>query len=317
MFFVALFSVAASQAQTLAPLSQVPRSEHEPLIQKRVGELLFDPAHPSPVSFQDDELSMRLDYSKPRLGVVVQRKGEPEREILLPEEIVQVDEILKVVAGRAIALGWLNGDVRGVAVLDVNAGTLGDAFWAYIPALAPNGRYLAFVKFYPPHGYSDTEGPEDHYMLYDLSRTAAQNRPPGVNLSNSVVVGTTVYPPSIGNRETDNFRIPNGKGHDGLMEQFFWSGDSSRFVFADRYQGELALVLARVGGTGSPSSASVVRIPFGEVCRKSNCEIHLSSVIFDPNPAEGVTVIFTGVGGDAAMGNKSFHYRERQFKPAN
>ena len=126
MFFVALFSVAASQAQTLAPLSQVPRSEHEPLIQKRVGELLFDPAHPSPVSFQDDELSMRLDYSKPRLGVVVQRKGEPEREILLPEEIVQVDEILKVVAGRAIALGWLNGDVRGVAVLDVNAGTLGD-----------------------------------------------------------------------------------------------------------------------------------------------------------------------------------------------
>jgi hypothetical protein len=179
---VASAAIISGNQLTAAPQEST-TSAHNPVIQKRVGELAFDPSHPSPVIYQGDELSLRLNFSQPKLGVIVQKKGVPQHEISLPDQMAQVDEILKVSATRALVLGWADGDLSAVAVLEINTGSLGDFFLAYIPTVSPNGSHVAFIKFFPPHGYDDKTGPEDHYMLYDLTRSASQNRPAGIATS--------------------------------------------------------------------------------------------------------------------------------------
>jgi len=295
-------------------------SAHKPAIQKRVGELLYDPPHPAPVSYQDDELSLRLDFSQSRLSVIVQKKGEPQHEISLPNEMAQVDEILRAPTNRALVLGWASGDVSAIAVLDLKAAILSDFFYAYLPTVSPNGRYIAYVKFYPPHGYDDPSGPEAHYMLYDLTQTASQNRPAGVAASRPDVVGTTVYPPNIGNRFGDNMRISQGEEHSSAMQTFFWSPDSDRFVFADKYQGALKLVLARVNGRGGRSGEATVEIPQDELCAKTYmraCDLQLDTAEFVTEPLGGVTVSFFAVGMDRSRKTKSLQFLDQQFKPAN
>jgi len=294
--------------------------EHKPVIQKRVGELLFDPPHPAPVSYQDDEISLRLDFNRPRLGIVVQKKGGSQQEISLPDEMAQVDEILRGPANRALVAGWVSGDVHAMTVLDLQTLNVSDFFYSYMPTVSPNGRYIAFIKFYPPHGYDDTSGPEDHYMVYDLTRTASQNRPAGIAASRPDVVGTTVYPPNIGNRQTDNMRIPQGENHSAAMQSFYWGPDSDRFLFADKYQGALMLLMARVNGANGHSSVDRLEIPQAELCAKTYmqaCDLQLATAEFDAKPSEGVMVSFSAVGMDRSKRTKSLHFLDRQFKSAN
>jgi hypothetical protein len=320
VLILAASAVIIPEVPMAAAPQETPTSAREPVIQKRVGDLLFDPAHPSPVSYQYDDISLRLDFNQPRLGVVVQKKGEPQHEILLPDQMAQVDEILKVSAGRALVLGWANGDLSAAAVLEINTASLGDFFYAYHPTVSPNGRYIAFVKFYPPHGYDDTSGPEDHYMLYDLAQTALQNRPKGVATSRQDVVGTTVYPPNIGNRFGDNMRIPQGEEHSAAMQTFYWGPDSSRFLFADKFQGALMLMMTRVNGPGGHPGVATVEIPEAELCGKTYmkaCNLQLATAEFDTKPAEGVTVSFFAVGMDRSKTTKSLHFLDQQFRLAN
>jgi hypothetical protein len=295
-------------------------SAHKPVIQKRVGDLLFDPPHAAPVSYEDDELSLRLDFSQPRLSVVVQKKGEPQHEISLPDEMAQVDEILRAPANRALVVGWASGDVHAMTVLELKTISVSDFFYAYLPTVSPSGRYIAFVKFYPPHGYDDTSGPEDHYMLYDLTRTASQNRPAGIATSRPDVVGTTVYPPNIGNRDGDNLRISQGEEHSSAMQTFFWGPDSDRFVFADKYQGAVELVMARVNGSGGHPGVATVEIPQDELCAKTYmraCDLQLATAEFDATPVGGVTVSFFAVGMDRSRKTKSLQFLVQEFKPTN
>jgi hypothetical protein len=310
--------------QLIAKPQETSTSAHKPVIQKRVGDLAFDPPHPAPVSYQDDEVSLHLNFSQPKLSVIVQKKGEPEHEILLPDEMAQVDEILRAPASRAVVLGWANGDLSAVAVLEINNASLGDFFYAYEPTVSPNGRYIAFIKFYPPHGYGDTTGPEDHYMLYDVTRTSSQNRPTGVAALRpfvvGTVVGTTVYPPNIGNRQGDNTGIDQGEEHSAAMQTFFWGPDSDRFLFADEYKGALELVMASVNGPGGHPSAARVEIPQDELCAKTYmqaCHLQLATAEFDAKPAEGLTVSFRAVGLNPSSSTKPLHFLHQQFKLAH
>jgi len=319
---VALILLVSAALISVVRLDARPQvtSAHKPIIQKRGGELLFDPPHPSPVSYQDDDISLRLNFSQPRLSVVVQNRGEPQHEISLPDEMAQVVEILRAPANHALVIGWANGDLSALAVLDTRTASVSDFFLGYIPAPSPDGRYIAFIKFYPPHGYDDKTGPEDHYMLYDLARTASQNRPAEAAALRPYMVGTTVYPPNIGNREGNNTGINSGDEHSSAMQEFFWAPDSDQFLFADKYQGALVLVMAHVDGPGGHPSAAAVEIPQDELCAKTYmqaCNLQLATAEFDAKPMEGVTVSFFAVGLDRSRRTRSLHFLDKQFKPAN
>jgi hypothetical protein len=288
-------------------------SSGQAVVQKLGRDAPFDPLHPMPVSYRDDDISMTLDFSKPNLSIVLQKKVGGQHAISLPEEIAQVNEIRRGPANRGLVVGESSGDLSAFAVLDLNAAKVSDVVWAYAPDVSPNARYVAFIKFFPTHGYGDSDGPEDHYMLYDLMQTASQNRPPGIKASRPDLVGTTVYPPSIGNREADNLGIPQGKAHIAATDGFFWSPTSDRYVFADTYQGVLTLVMIRLDSAGGRPIASTVAVPQAKLCGRNFCNVHLSAVNFLP---EGVTVIFRGVGIDGSLGKRNLDFASDQFRPA-
>ena len=292
---------------------QAGRPSNGQAIVKLGRDVPFDPLHPMPVSYRDDEISMSLDFSKPRLRIVLQKKVGTQHAISLPEEIAQVNEILRGPANRGLVVGECSGDLSALAVLDLNAAIVSDVVWAYAPDVSPNARYVAFIKFFPAHGYGDSDGPEDHYMLYDLTRTALQNRPPGVKASRTDIVGTTVYPPNIGNRDSDNLGIPEREAHFAATDGFFWSPTSDRFVFADTYRGALTLVMIHVDGAGGHPIASAVAVPQAKLCGRNFCSVHLSAVNFLP---EGVAVVFRGIGVDGSLGKRNLDFASDQFRPA-
>jgi hypothetical protein len=302
-----ILTVVSSGEQAVRP------STGQAVIQKLGRDAPFDPSHPMPVNYRDDQISMSLDFSKPRLSIVLQNKMGLQHTISLPEDIAQVNEIRRGPANRGLVVGESSGDLSVLAVLDLNAATVSDVFWAYAPDVSPNARFVAFIKFFPAHGYGDSDGPEEHYMLYDLTQTASQNRPSGVKASRPDVVGTTVYPPHIGNHEADNLGIPEREAHFAATDGFFWSPTSDRFVFADTYQGALTLVMIRVDGAGGRPVASAVAVPQVKLCGKNHCDVHLSAVNFLP---EGVTVIFRGVGLDGWLGKRNLDFASDQFRPA-
>ena len=319
--FGLLASAAVISGNQLAPGPQGGDAVvHKPVIQKRVGELLFDPLHPSPVSYDDDEISLRLNFDQSKLRVIVQKKGESQHEISLPDEMAQVDDIERAPANRAVVLGWATGSVNAIAILDLKNSRVNDFFLGYMPMLSPDGRYVVFVKFFPPHGYDDKTGPEDHYMLYDVTLAASQNRPSRIAASNLYVAGTTVYPPNIGNRDGDNTRIDSGNEHFSAMQEFSWAPGSDRIVFADKYKKALVLVMVRISGPGGHPDAATVEIPEAELCAKTYmkaCNLQLATAEFDTKTAEGVTVSFFGVGMDRSKTTKSLHFLDQQFRPAN
>ncbi len=123
-----------------------------------------------------------------------------------------------------------NAETSLIVTVEVSSGRIIDKVLCYSPSVSPAGRYVAFVKFFPAHGLSSAE---DHYALYDVSLTPAQNRPTKKPL-NDATVGKIVYPPGLGNTADDNVEVKGRPLHQMAGEQFFWSDSGEWCIFADR-----------------------------------------------------------------------------------
>src|ERR1017187_3153530 len=124
---------------------------------------------------------------------------------------------------RIIVVGDIGASVSRVVIVSVDTGAATDSFDAFNPAVSPDRRFIAFVKFYPPHGATGTE---DHHMLYDMTKSAVANRPAGVRLENRFDVGLNVYPGN-GNKKDDNIGVPDWLSHQS-PSLIFWSPDSTK-----------------------------------------------------------------------------------------
>lgn len=283
-------------------------------VQKRSGDLLFDPTHPAPVSYQDDTVSLQLDASEQKLAVLIRYRGQSPKRVQLPDEMAQVNEIRRATPTRASVVGMVSGDAYELAVLDLPAGALEDRFLAYEPGVSPDGHFVAFIKFYPSHFI---EGVDDHYMLYDLALTASENRPVRVSTSDRVDAGRMVYPPGE-NKEGDNTGVSPADAHTSAIDTFFWNSTSDRYVFADKYHNILSLVMVGVLGKNSAQSEKM-DISQQELCQeiqRETCEVHLSSVEFDAVPPGGIRASFRGIGEYGSL-TKQFHLYFDQFRVVN
>lgn len=187
-----------------------------------------------------------------------------------------------------------SGDLWEVAVIDVDRPSVSDRFLGYEPTMSPDGHYISFIKFFPPHA---AENAEDHYMLYDLIKDAAHNRPRGNSFDDWQTVGVTVYPSGIGNHDVDNLHRPQSAVHMLSSEGFFWDSSSDQLVFADDYQGSTSVVLVDVLPDGKVTTriAPVSADACGEKAITS-CTLRLVGVVFSRTPDLRFALTFMGTG---------------------
>jgi hypothetical protein len=288
-----LITAALTVAQQSQPTDRTTVS-HGPS-RLRPDEGLFNPDHEKALSYRDGEIVITLVNGKKNLAVEIETASQPKGRVELPSEIVQVNEIRWTQSGKAIVIGMVNGSVFEIVVLNTHPISIADSFLAYAPTVSPDGRFIAFVKFYSAHFVERTD---DHYLLYDVSRSARENRAPSVSVADHTSVGIPVYP-HVANQDGDNSGIPEQQLHHMLAQTFFWRSDSLRYTFADDYAGEWdVLVISTTDGLPSTSKVTVGR---NEVCaplRGETCQATLSNAELTPS---GLLVKFRGVGPDSAL----------------
>jgi hypothetical protein len=159
--------------------------------------------------------------------------------ILIWAAFHKADSVKRGTDDKVIVVGRPSGGAARVIIVELSRDAVGDEFDCYLPAISPNGRFIAFVKWFPGHFVRNVGC---HYMLYDVSKSGAQNRPPRLRLPDDVDVGMPLYPPGVGNKPADNFNLDKAENF-SASDSLFWSADSSKLVLADRYQGMLSVVM--------------------------------------------------------------------------
>ena len=227
-------------------------------------------------------------------------EGGKQRAVGLPAEFSQMDSARLYGVDRIVVTGMINGDASEVVVIDLKQGVEVDHFLCYSPSISPNGRYVAFIKFYPSHGVSNVE---DHYMVYDISLSPEQNRPAEIP-HHPGVVGHVVFPVGIPNSPSDNVDIENRPTHRMASDGFFWDDLSTKVVFVDEFQDEFAVVVAT-------TMESTVKVDTVEISRKwicpsasEICAEHLARTDFLKSPNPSIELTFRGVSGTPARQSK-------------
>jgi hypothetical protein len=276
--------------------------------------LTFDPAHQRPISFSGAQVTARLIVGKHNDSLEITRQATRKTAtITLPEELVQVDGISGGLSDKLVVWGMVNGSAAEVVIISLQSNAIIDRFTCYVPAVSPNGEYVAFIKFYPMHF---SEGIEDHYMLYDLKEDPAQNRPKGISTENWQIVGNAVYPPGIGNEEYDNInRPPSGAclSKSGL----YWTEDSRYLLFANSFQsvGEIDIVLVEIQ-EGGKTLAKTVHQASADVCRTitdidGDCRLLVRKIDSFTTAPMHIVVVYQVAGTNQ---EKAMTYYFSQFK---
>lgn len=248
-----------------------------------------------------------IDLNKGAVSDAVEsRKGNDDQIVLsitnehgqqdakLPFGIMRIEDIRRS-AHRLIVIGEIAHGASQVTIFKVNDGTVRDSFIAFDPVVSPDGRFIAFVKWFLSDSASFPDGslPDYHEMLYDMTKNALANRPAGVAPDDKFDVGFNVYPGN-GNKDSD-YSAPARLAH-SFTGWAFWSPDSTKLVFADQAQSSLKLVLVKVPGPniGGAPSVSTLSLDKAGLCPAAPwlnyyCDARLYRVKFLEN---GVDTIF-------------------------
>jgi hypothetical protein len=110
-------------------------------------------------------------------GKLIVRTKVAFNDIAVPGMVSEFQQLCPLGNGRLVVFAS-NGAGENVVIVDGKNGSRLDSFDGGFAILSPNQRWIAFTKFYP-RGMEEPYS--DEYLLYDLSRTAGENRGPGVS----------------------------------------------------------------------------------------------------------------------------------------
>lgn len=242
------------------------------------------------------------------------RSGVPA--IRLPLWDGRIDQICPLSEDGLVIFG---NDGTSINIVDIAQGTLVDTFLSYDPVLSPDKRWIIFRKFLP----RNTELPaSDEYLLYDLSKSPAQNRPTGVythrpgdwDIGLDVDVGRAAYPAGWKNESGDNIGVPTEQRH-GLTSPFFWSPDSGAIVFSDLGSHGSSLVRISIEETGV-TKASVYPLPVAKGCNVDQAGQYtfVRRIEFGPREASD-QLLFADVE-TTGCSTRSLQLHSAEFRPA-
>jgi hypothetical protein len=255
---------------------------------------LFDPGHGHSLSTEDGQIRASIEPApypyilkiKPLTG------GQQEREIPLPYELAQIDELC-LWKNKIVVRGMLNNALGGFVIFDKFTGQQIDEVRAYWPNISLKSGFILFTKEYPIHF---AEGTEDHYMLYRLDAPPASNHAPGTTPIQTLPAGIPLYPLTIGNQNFDNVNLQR-EVHEQDAAGFFWNEQGTEAITLDSFDGKYTLVLMQFS-----SAEAVIRIlgiDPNSMCGDGNTQtcpkrLYLEKATFsnDKNRAELVTIVF-------------------------
>jgi hypothetical protein len=130
---------------------------------------------------------------------------------------------------------------------------------------------MVFGKFYPR--YTELSR-TDEYLIYDFTKSPAQNRPEG-SLRDSTNVGTAIFPPGQKNVSGDNIGVPENQLHT-RGSQFYWASDSRAIMFADQLNNAAnSMVFVVLNDRGEPS-AFQHQVTITDMCGREIADVKLN-----------------------------------------
>jgi len=179
----------------------------------------------------------------------------------------QVDKIQILDNSRAAILGQYQSNVGMVVLVDLNAGSVIDKWLCFDPSVSPGGSLIVYRKVYPVHF---TEGVSSEYLVYQIGRSPAENRPAMASVGDTTNVGIPVYPPGSTNVPGDNTRVEQAAEHQMASSDFFWAGDV-KFAFADRAAGVNSIVIVDLSSGVDRPVITTKRLESDEILTSTGC----------------------------------------------
>ena len=244
-----------------------------------VQERGFHPDQQKAIIERSEDYTARLQREKSNLVLILNKRGQAAVRLAVPSEVAQVDKVEFVAINKVALLGSVNGDVNAVVVVDLRSRKIIDKFYCYAPALSPDKRFLAYIKFFPAHF---VQGASDVYLVYDFQKSPAENRTMGVSMNDIQNVGQPIYPRESKNQTGDNTDRPDSEIHMLESGALFWAPEQDRLVFADRFQGRLSLIMASFSKSGS-AEVKERELKKSDVCLSTDteqCSFAVTSVQF-------------------------------------
>ena len=240
--------------------------------------------------------------------------GDTSREIRLPGVVNEVDEVCSLADGRFVVFSG-SGYSAEIDLIDGAKAVLLDSIWGFAPAMSPDQKWLVYRKFYPRR----TELPvSEEYLLYDLSKSPAQNRPPGITPDDPLSVGRVIFPPGQDNGSADNIGIAEDQRHSSVSDSLYWASDSRAVVFGDRIQGIPSIVLVKLDGNGN-TTALVHHVSLSEVSpgvALDGVPLIVQHADVGPEQSGDRTVRIELFSSDSACVPKPLELHTSEFQPA-
>jgi hypothetical protein len=173
-----------------------------------------------------------------------------------------LEELCPLQGNQAILFGNASDVTTNIAIIDMGKGSLVDSFYGNSPRLSPDRRWLVYGKFHS----RGAESASEEYLLYDLTKSPSENRPPGILDSNRDDVGRAIFPLGQKNTLADNIGLPQNQIHSNKSNGFFWSTDSKMIVFADIVDSVLSVVSIALDSDTSSKALMSAPISVADAC---------------------------------------------------
>jgi len=182
-------------------------------------------------------ISISTDASN-AVSILSIRRGALTADLQFAGAMTAVNQVCQLPSGRLVVFGDTGAGSSNIQIVDVNTGRVADSFGAYTPVLSPDEHWIAYRRFYP----AQTVSPSEEYLLYDLTKTARQNRA-GFKAEDMDAPGVLVYPVVASQKPFDDVSLPPSQTHSFRGRSFYWAADSGAFTFADSVEQKLSLIL--------------------------------------------------------------------------
>lgn len=171
------------------------------------------------------------------------------RQVSLDRRNRSIQSVATSAGGGFIVIGESSvATVLTVIPADVNATT--DTVLCYDPSVSPNGRFVAFRKFYP----NNDEIEASIYLVYDTTLSPAANRMRSNTDPGAVEVGWAVFPTESNVWQSYDSSIFTTDTRHMLHSALTWVG-ATKFAFLDFSERKTRVVLVDVAGGVNASTA--------------------------------------------------------------